>query len=58
MQRNIMYNFENEKDNPTERTGSENGINLDYDYNTEYGDDDLPDIDNPGNDVNNSEEAN
>lgn len=25
--------------------GSKNGINFDYDYNTEYGDGDIPDVD-------------
>jgi hypothetical protein len=38
--------FRNSKGTPTKRTGSKNKSNLDYDYNTEYGDGDLPDIDN------------
>lgn len=28
---------------------AKNKINLDYDWNTEYGDGDIPDIDKPGN---------
>ena len=31
---------------------SKNGINLDYDWNTEYGDGDIPDIDKPRSAVN------
>lgn len=34
--------FQNNDDN-----NSKNGINLDYDYNTEYGDGDIPEIDKP-----------
>ncbi len=41
--------FENSKSTPTKRTNASNQINLDYDYNTEYGDGDIPDIDKPGN---------
>lgn len=40
--------FENSKSTPTKRTNASNQINLDYDYNTEYGDGDIPDIDKPG----------
>jgi hypothetical protein len=45
-----MYNnkFEDSKSTPTKRTNASNQINLDYDYNTEYGDGDIPDIDKPG----------
>lgn len=35
----------NNKGTPTKRTTTNNKINLDYDYNTEYGDGDIPDID-------------
>lgn len=35
------YNTENNR----EESNSKNGINLDYDYNTEYGDGDIPDVD-------------
>ncbi len=37
-----MYRFNNSKGTPAKRTGSKNKINLDYDYNTEYGDGDIP----------------
>lgn len=36
-------------DTQRKRTGFRNGINLDYDYNSEYGDGDIPDIDKPHN---------
>jgi len=36
-----------EKKNQTQNY--QDGINLDYDYNTEYGDGDIPNIDKPGN---------
>lgn len=29
------------------KTSTKNSINLDYDYNSEYGDGDIPDIDKP-----------
>lgn len=32
------------------KKGTKNGINLDYDYNTEYGDGDIPDVDKNMND--------
>ncbi len=38
----------NNKGTPSKDTGAKNGINLDYDYNSEYGDEDIPDIDKPG----------
>lgn len=41
--------FNNNKGTPTKRTGSKDKINLDYDFNTEYGDGDVPDIDKPNN---------
>ena len=38
--------IQNNRGTPKKRTGSsKNGINLDYDYNTEYGDGDIPDVD-------------
>lgn len=45
-----MENFKNTKGTPTKRTnaGAKDRINLDYDFNTEYGDGDIPDIDKPG----------
>lgn len=42
-----MEKLSNSKSTPTKRTASKNGINLDYDYNSEYGDGDIPDIDKP-----------
>jgi len=42
-----MDKLENNKGTPTKRTGAKNQINLDYDFNTEYGDGDIPDIDKP-----------
>jgi hypothetical protein len=42
-----MDKFSNNKGTPTKNTGTKNKINLDYDYNTEYGDGDLPDSDKP-----------
>jgi len=41
-----MDKLNNSKSTPTKRT-AKNGINLDYDYNTEYGDGDIPNIDKP-----------
>lgn len=53
-----MNNFSNNKGTPTKKTGSKNKINLDYDFNTEYGDGDIPDIDKPGkNNLNTLEET-
>ncbi len=43
-----MDKYNNNKGTPTKRTGSKNRINPDYDFNTEYGDGDIPDIDKPG----------
>lgn len=34
--------FKNNRATPKKDTGAKNGINLDYDYNTEYGDGDIP----------------
>lgn len=42
-----MNNNNNTKNNSTKKTSMNNSINLDYDYNTEYGDGDIPDIDQP-----------
>ena len=47
--------FENNKGTPTKRTNESNRINLDYDFNTEYGDGDIPDIDKPGSNIENEE---
>lgn len=44
-----MDTSKNSKGTPTKRTGAKNRINLDYDFNTEYGDGDIPDIDELGN---------
>lgn len=33
----------------TSKITTKDKINLDYDFNTEYGDGDIPDIDKPGN---------
>lgn len=41
-----MDKIKNNKDT-TKRTGDHNQSNLDYDFNTEYGDGDIPDIDKP-----------
>jgi hypothetical protein len=46
-----MDKFNNNKATPTKRTGFKNRINLDYDFNTEYGDGDIPDEDQPDNDA-------
>lgn len=40
-----MDKMENNKGTPSKDTGSQNGINYDFDYNTEYGDGDIPEID-------------
>ncbi len=45
----MMESINNNKGTPTKRTGVKNKINLDYDFNTEYGDGDIPDIDKPNN---------
>ncbi|MBE5962213.1 MAG: hypothetical protein E7256_12685 [Lachnospiraceae bacterium] len=37
--------FKNNRATPKKDTGAKNGINLDYDYNTEYGDGDIPEPD-------------
>ncbi|RDU24387.1 hypothetical protein [Anaerosacchariphilus polymeriproducens] len=42
-----MDHIENNKGTPSKDTGTKNKINLDYDYNTEYGDGDIPEIDKP-----------
>lgn len=47
--------FENSKSTPTKRTNASNKINLDYDFNTEYGDGDIPDIDKLGSKSENEE---
>ncbi len=52
-----MENFNNNKGTPTKRTGAKDRINLDYDFNTEYGDGDIPDIDKPGNNYNDSDDS-
>lgn len=44
-----MEQLNNSKATPTKRTAAKNKINLDYDFNTEYGDGDIPDIDKPNN---------
>ncbi len=41
-----MNFFKKWKGTTTKHTGSKNKSNLDYDYDTEYGDGDLPDSDN------------
>lgn len=51
--------MENKKTTSLKDCGTKDGINLDYDYNTEYGDGDIPDIDkncskNSGKDEKNS----
>lgn len=43
-----MEKYKNSKGTPSKDTGAKN-INYDFDYNTEYGDGDIPDIDKPGN---------
>ena len=43
-----MEKYNNNKGTPTKRTNAKNKINLDYDFNTEYGDGDIPDIDKLG----------
>lgn len=48
----------NSKGTPTKRTGAKNKINLDYDFNTEYGDGDIPDVDKPANKTNNNNAKN
>lgn len=40
-----MENAKNSKGTPTKRTGAQNRINLDYDFNSDFGDGDIPDID-------------
>lgn len=50
-----MEQINNNKGTPTKRTGVKNKINLDYDFNTEYGDGDIPDIDKPNNLVDKTE---
>lgn len=42
-----MDRMQNNKGTPSKDTGSKNRINLDYDFNTEYGDGDIPNIDKP-----------
>ncbi len=37
----------NNKGTPSKRSGAQDVINLDYDFNTEYGDGDIPEIDKP-----------
>lgn len=44
-----MDKVKDNKGTPTKRTGAKNRINLDYDFNTEYGDGDIPDVDQLGN---------
>ncbi|BCN32053.1 hypothetical protein [Anaeromicropila herbilytica] len=44
-----MEKYNDNKSTPTKRTSTKDGINLDYDYNSEYGDGDIPDIDKPHN---------
>lgn len=56
--RHIMDTAKNNKATPSKRTGSKNKINLDYDFNTEYGDGDIPDIDQLGNIENDYDEMN
>ena len=53
-----MDTAKNNKGTPSKRTGSKNKINLDYDFNTEYGDGDIPDIDQLGNIENDYDEMN
>jgi hypothetical protein len=50
-----MNNYQNSKGTPSKQTGAKDKINLDYDFNTEYGDGDIPDIDKPGNNTKNNE---
>lgn len=42
-----MDKMQDNKATPTKRTSLDDKINLDYDFNTEYGDGDIPDIDKP-----------
>lgn len=42
-----MDKTKNNKGTPSKGSNTKNGINLDYDYNTEYGDGDIPEIDKP-----------
>lgn len=42
-----MDKAKNNKGTPGKGSNARNGINLDYDYNTEYGDGDIPEIDKP-----------
>ena len=44
-----MHKKENIKNENAKITSTQNKINLDYDYNSEYGDGDIPDIDKPSN---------
>ncbi|BCJ93505.1 hypothetical protein acsn021_10740 [Anaerocolumna cellulosilytica] len=50
-----MNNYKDSKGTPSKDTGAKDKINLDYDFNTEYGDGDIPDIDKPGNNTKNNE---
>lgn len=50
-----MDKLNDSKGTPTKRTGSKNSIDLEYEYSTEYGD--IPDIDKPGNNFDDSEES-
>jgi len=49
-----MNNYKDSKGTPSKQTGAKDKINLDYDFNTEYGDGDIPDIDKPGNNTKNN----
>lgn len=42
--------MDNHKNNISNDSNSTNKINLDYDFNTEYGDGDIPEIDKPKSD--------
>lgn len=42
-----MDKFNNNKGTPTKITSAKDGINLDYDYNSDYGDGDIPNADKP-----------
>lgn len=43
-----MNTNNNKQDKSIKTTSSKDSINFDYDYNSEYGDGDIPDIDKPG----------
>jgi hypothetical protein len=46
-----MDKLNNSKATPSKRTSPKDRINLDYDFNSEYGDGDIPEVDKPQNSV-------